>query len=264
MSQSGTDIYRFYEQATQSPDADVRFISGIFARRRGRPVRSLREDFCGSAALSRAFVRSGRLRTAVAIDIDTRLIERAQEFAKRELASSTLQRLELKVADVLKAGRGRGRFDVIAAYNFSYFTFKRRRELLTYFRRVHQALAPGGLFFGDIFGGMTAEQPSIEVRELKGFDYIWEQADFDPISRTLEAYIHFRLHDGPLIRRAFRYDWRLWQPIELQELLEEAGFASSSIYWEDRDDEGAATHRFRRRTRAAPEPSWTAYVVAEK
>jgi hypothetical protein len=56
----------------------------------------------------------------------------------------------------------------------------------------------------------------------------------------------------------------LWQLVELRELFEEAGFSRSDVYWEDRDEHGDATHRFRRRTRVENEPSWTAYVVAAR
>lgn len=259
------DVYALYEASTQSPQADVAFIEGIYRRRHRTAPRSLREDFCGSAALSRAFVARGAERRAMGIDLNAGAIAKAAQAARRELDESALARLELLRGDVRRApSRARVGFDLAVAYNFSYCVFKKRGELLEYFSGVHRALSPRGMFFLDLFGGMTAEQPSLETREHEGFTYIWEQESFDPLTRTLRAYIHFQLDDGRLIKRAFRYDWRLWQIVELREALEEAGFRSSDVYWEDRDEEGFGTHRFRRRTRVEAEPSWTAYLVASR
>lgn len=258
-----TDIYTLYEASTQSPRADVAFIDGIFRRRRHGLPRSMREDFCGSAALSRAFVARGETRRAVGIDLSARAIARATRFAQAELDEDARARLQLLRRDVRRAVSP-SRFDLAVAYNFSYCGFKQRRELLKYFSGVRASLNPRGMFFLDVFGGMTAEQPSLEAREHDGFTYIWEQERFDPLTRNLRAYIHFQLDDGRLIKRAFRYDWRLWQIVELREALEEAGFRSVDVYWEDRDDEGYGTHRFRRRKRVEVSPSWTAYVVAAR
>jgi SAM-dependent methyltransferase len=251
------DVFALYERIVQSPDADVAFIDQVFRTRNRRAPRTLREDFCGSAALSAAWVNGSPERRAVAVDNDPRVLA----YARR--AGRESSRLTLRCADVLDDA-ARARFDVIAAYNFSVFVLKSRSALTRYFARVHRALAPRGMFFMDVFGGLTAEQVSLETRDAEGVTYIWEQASFELLTRTLRAYIHFRLADGRTIRRAFKYDWRLWQLVELREALAETGFRSADVYWEDRDEDGEGTGRFRRRTRVESEPSWNAYVVAQR
>src|SRR5262249_34210581 len=206
--------FALYEATVQSPEADVEFIDGVYRRRRGKRARILREDFCGSAALSAAWVRSAPDRSAVAIDLDPRALAAAKRRHPRELAR--IRFLEQSVLDPIRISA-----DVCVAYNFSYFVFKSKRALASYFSAVHRGLHPRGLFFLDVFGGITAQQPSLETHERGGVTYIWEQASYDPLTSTLEAYIHFRLPNGRLIKRAFRYDWRLWQIAEIREALEE-------------------------------------------
>lgn len=244
--------------SVQSPEADVAFMAGVYERRRGRKALRLREDFSGSAALSAAWVASDARRTAVAIDNDPR----PHAYARAKGREGP--RLRLLQGDVSSA-RPRPAADVSCAYNFSVFELPTRKALVSYLAGARRGLAEGGLFFLDVFGGITAQQPSLETRETAaGHTYIWEQASFDPLTSRLVAAIHFRLPGGRLIEGAFRYDWRLWQIAELVEALEDAGFARSDVYWEDRDEDGEPTGRFRRRTRVEAEPAWNAYVVAER
>ncbi|MCK6546143.1 class I SAM-dependent methyltransferase [Myxococcota bacterium] len=257
------DIHALYETSVQSPVGDVEMISRVFAQRRGRAARTLREDFSGSAALSTAWVKSAPDRRATAIDLDAKVLSYAAEHHRAALSEEAAARLVLHHGDV-RDRRIPGRFDAVASYNFSAFVFKERRALFDYFRAVRRALVKDGLFFFDVFGGTLAQEPSLEPRSYDGFSYIWEQASFDPLTSRLEAHIHFGFDDGSRIRRAFSYDWRLWQIVELRELLDEAGFTRSDVYWEDRDDEGEGTGRFRRRTKVDAVPGWTAYVVAER
>jgi SAM-dependent methyltransferase len=250
-----------YEESVQSPAADVDFIIGVFRRRRKRSPETLCEHFCGSAALSAAWVVKDRTRRATGVDLDARALEYARR-AHVEALGSEGARLRLEQRDV--RARPRSRADVVVAYNFSYCTFQDRVALGAYFRAARATLRPGGMFFIDVFGGITAQQPSIEPHARIGHTYVWEQSSFDPLSNRLIAYIHFFMEDGTAIKRAFRYDWRLWQIVELRELLEEVGFTRSDVYWEDRTRDRERTGRFRRRTRVESEPSWTAYIVAER
>src|SRR5262245_65254126 len=57
-----------YELAVQAPARDVAWIRRWFRRAAGRPLRSLREDFCGTAALATEFVRKGHDHRAVGVD----------------------------------------------------------------------------------------------------------------------------------------------------------------------------------------------------
>ncbi len=90
----------------------------------------------------------------------------------------------------------------------------------------------------DAYGGADSQRTSEETREVDDdFDYVWDQHRFDPIHHHVTNFIHFEFPDGSRIKRAFRYDWRLWSIPEIRELLQEAGFYKSEVYWEGTDRE---------------------------
>jgi hypothetical protein len=104
-----------------------------------------------------------------------------------------------------------------------------------------------------------------EPRRCRGFTYVWEQKRFDPITHRCEFAIHFRFPDGSEIRRAFVYRWRLWSIPEVREVLEEAGFARTRVYWEGTVKRtGAGNGAFRARRNAESDASWIAYAVGIK
>ena len=104
-----------------------------------------------------------------------------------------------------------------------------------------------------------------DKRRCEGFTYVWDQFRYDPITHDATCHIHFHFRDGSKIRRAWTYEWRLWTIGELRDLLEEAGFASTTVYWEGTE---LATNEpngvFRPREHADEDPAWIAYVVAAK
>ena len=51
--------------------------------------------------------------------------------------------------------------DVTVGFNFSYFIFKERSDLLAYFRRAYESLAPRGLFVVDLYGLQAARELGI-------------------------------------------------------------------------------------------------------
>jgi hypothetical protein len=162
---------------------------------------------------------------------------------------------------------------MVAALNFSYSTFKERAELRKYFRTVRASLRDGGIFFVDAFGGTEAMSEMTERRRIPAetgpggvqiprFTYIWEQKRFNPINHHILCHIHFRLPGGIKMERAFTYDWRLWTLPELQEIMIEAGFASTAVYlegWDDEDDESDGV--FRPRKTYENQEGWVGYVV---
>jgi hypothetical protein len=93
---------------------------------------------------------------------------------------------------------------------------------------------------------------------------VWDQHSFDPVTARYHCYIHFRFPDGSKLRRAFSYDWRLWTLPELRELLAEAGFARSVVYWQGEDEDGEPNGEFSIVTRGEADPAWIAYVAATK
>ena len=121
-----------------------------------------------------------------------------------------------------------------------------------YFARVRQALNPDGVFFLDAFGGPDASDLTKEKTKLDGFTYVWEQAEFEPVTSRILCHIHFKFPDGSKIKRAFTYDWRLWTLPELRELLTEAGFRRSACIGKETTATAAATASSRSTRRARP------------
>jgi SAM-dependent methyltransferase len=255
------DRHRLYEMSVQEPDVEVDRISRIFRRRTGRPARDLREDFCGTANLCAEWVRSHPERTAVGIDLDRDTLEWGRWNNMAPLGEDSL-RVTLRHQDVRDPVPEK--FDVAIAFNFSYQILMERATLRSYFEAVRRTLRPDGILFLDAIGGWEAQMPLEEERRESGFTYVWDQHDFNPIDNTMQCYIHFRFDDGSEMYRAFSYRWRLWQLVELQELLREAGYEAVDVYWEDEDEDRNDLGTFRRRTRVQNDPGWNCYIVAQK
>jgi hypothetical protein len=66
--------------------------------------------------------------------------------------------------------------------------------------------------------------------------------------------------DGTVIRDAFTYDWRLWTIPEVLELLEEAGFSKSVVFWEKEID-GEGTGEYVPTEKGTNDYSWCAYIA---
>jgi hypothetical protein len=258
---SRADRYALYEQSVQQPDADVAFVARVFRNHFGRPARLLREDFCGTAVFACEWVKTHSENRAWGIDLDPVPLAYGRRQHVSQLRPGQAARVKLVEGDVLDVGVGL--VDVTVAFNFSYFLFRTRDELRRYFEAARATLADEGLFVIDAYGGADAQRVQVERRKMTGFTYQWDQHAFDPISHAVTNYIHFEFPDGSRLQRAFRYDWRLWMLPELRELLAEAGFRSSEVYWEGTDhDTGEGNGVFTRRERAPEDPAWICYVAA--
>jgi SAM-dependent methyltransferase len=265
------DRHALYEASVQSVDSDVAFFAGVYRRKRGRPARMLREDFCGTAALSAAWLRLHRDNRAVGVDLDPEVLAWAREHRLPKMGDAA-SRLSLVRADV-RSNRV-PKADLTLALNFSYCVFKERRDLLGYVRAAREGLKPGGLLVLNVFGGTEAMETLSERSRKKGFvqddgtrvpsfTYVWEHERFNPIDHHLLCHIHYEFPDGSAMRNAFTYDWRLWTLPELRELCAEAGFASTDVYLEGWDDEAnASSHVYRKRTHFENQAGWLAYVMA--
>jgi len=156
--------------------------------------------------------------------------------------------------------------EVIAAQNFSYFCFQTRDDLRRYFRQAYRCLGREGMLVLDVLGGSEMMEDNREEETSFGrFKYVWDHVDFDPVTNHCEFAIHFRFRDGSEIRNAFTYDWRLWSLPELRELLAEAGFSSSDVFWEATDRKtGEGNGVYRRRVRGDADPAWVVYLVGWK
>ncbi|HTM44926.1 MAG TPA: class I SAM-dependent methyltransferase [Polyangiaceae bacterium] len=258
------DKHVLYQIAVQDPETEIHFVSRVFKKKHARPPLKLREDFCGTAHMCAHWVKSNPQRTAVGVDLDRGVLAWGKRHNLAPI-NEPGQRVRLLQQDVCNTVRGPfGAFDVALAFNFSYWIFKTRADLLRYFSSVYRSLGKGGMFFLDCFGGYNAQDKTIEPRRVGGFTYVWEQHAFNPITHRGMNYIHFRFRDGSKMKRAFTYDWRHWTMPEIRELLAEAGFRQSTVYWEGPGDDGHGDGIFRPTESVENEAAWVAYVVAER
>lgn len=254
------DKHILYEQSVQAPEADVRFIKRVYKKRRGHPAVSLREDFCGTAALCCDWVKTSRNGEAWGIDLDKPTLDWS---VRRNVARLGKQasRVHLIHGDVLEDHDVKT--DIVAAFNFSYFTFKKRATLLRYCRAVHAALKSDGIFFLDIYGGPASITVQEEETDYDDFTYIWDQARFCPVTGETLCHIHFRLPGGHTMRRAFTYDWRLWTIPEISDVLVEGGFDDVVVYWEGTNGKtGKGNGVFRPSQKGDDSESFIAYIAA--
>ena len=257
-----SDRHELYELSVQSPDVEVTFIDRVCRRHSGKVATTLREDFCGTFALCGEWVRRRRTNRAVGVDLDRAVLDWGRRRAARRLSDDERSRISLRQANVMSVREAP--VDVLCAFNFSYFIFKTRAELLRYFGRSFDAVKPGGLFLLDCYGGSESFSEMEEERNLDGFVYVWDQHRYNPITGEVVNHIHFRFPDGSEMARAFTYEWRLWTLPELREALVEAGFRKVTVYWEGTTAKGEGNGIFRPSMRGEACQGWIAYLVAEK
>lgn len=253
------DRHRLYEASVQNADEEVRIMKRIYRKLYGRSPKILREDFCGTAAVCCRWVRGGPDQRAVGVDLNEEVLEWGRRNNVERLGASA-NRVTLVHGDVLEPPDVRP--DVVTAMNFSYFVFQSRARLLRYFQTVRESLGKKGMFILDIYGGPEAMVLQEEETEYDTFSYVWDQDFYDPLSAHYRCYIHFRFPDGSEMRRAFSYDWRLWGLAEVRDLLEEAGFSRSTVYWEGTDEDGDGNGVFRPVKKADNDAAWVTYIVA--
>lgn len=256
------DKYVLYQQAVQDPPHEVHIYRRMFRYEYNRAPLTLREDFCGSAAVSCEWVRSHRDHEAYAIDLDEKPLAWAKRHNVAALSSEQKQRVHLMQGDVRTCSSPT--VDIVIAQNFSYWVFKTRDALRHYFQASRTRLKREGLFILDAKGGpQILREDHEEQRKCRGFYYIWHQDRFDPITHQMKCHIHFRFPDGSEWRNAFSYHWRFWTLPEIQELLLEAGFQRVDVYWEGTSRRtGKGNNIYYRRTHAECDPAWICYLVA--
>lgn len=258
------DRHALYQRAVQSVDLEIDFIDQTFKTLRGRLPRSLREDFCGTANTSCEFVRRRGGNVAYGVDLDAEVLGWGIAHNVGQLSRSARERLTLVRGDVRTARTPR--VDAVLAMNFSYYLFAERATLRGYFEQVRSTLAPGGIFFLDAYGGSDAFREMTEKTKMRGgVTYVWDQASYDPITGAATCHIHFHFDDGSKLRRAFTYHWRLWTLPEIREVLAEAGFARSTVYWEGTDEKtGEGDGEFEPAEHGDADYGWICYLVAER
>ena len=257
------DRHELYQLAVQSPKEDVAFLTRVYKKVRKKVPLHFREDFCGTGYLSAHWIKRGSQYTAEGFDNDPDVVGWGVENNFAELGEDA-ERCCLHIKDVREPSNQPP--DVRCAQNFSYFVFKQRTELLEYLRAAYEDLAEDGVFVMDIYGGPESMEEMEEVRDIEeGFTYVWDQDEYWPANGNYRCFIHFRFKDGTELRRAFRYDWRLWTLLELKEALEEVGFETVDSYWEGTDEDGESGNGiFRKSNKGENCMSWITYLVAYK
>lgn len=260
------DRFALYQASVQMPEHEVQFFINAYRDSRGRTPTTLREDFCGTFSVSCQWVKSDNQRTAICVDASSATLQWGREHNLAQLNPEQQQRITLKEQDV--RDKIASKVDILAAQNFSFWIFKTRREVIDYFQIARSGLAEQGIMILDMMGGaecriegLTHKQTIKEGKD--GFSYLWKQVSFNPINSEACYSISFTFADGSRLNDAFVYHWRLWTIVEVREMLSEAGFRKTHVYWaiDDEFDPDLAGGWERRET-ARSDASWTCYLVA--
>ncbi len=260
------DRYRLYEQSVQMPDHEVDFIVQAYRDARNRTPYRLGEDFCGTFAVSCQWVKSDQKRTAIGIDLCTNALQWGRDHNLSLLTGDQQSRVTLVEQDV--RSRNGPQIDVLTAQNFSFWVFKTRQQVTDYFKTALSNLADQGIMVIDMMGGGECYSEGLvnksTIREGKdGFTYLWKQVSLNPINSEACFSISFAFPDGSRMKDAFVYHWRLWTIAEVREMLCEAGFPTTHVYWAVDDDfDPRRDGGWERRENAPSDASWACYLVA--
>ena len=256
------DKFVCYQRSVQEPDHEVHVFDQVYREAfKAKPL-TLREDFCGTFAVSCEWAKSDKNRQAVGFDICPETLAWGVEHNLGKLKAKVAKRVEVHEQDA--RSRTAMNVDVLAAQNFSFWCFKTREEVLNYFRMAYENLKEKGVMVMDMMGGKECYASDVTdkrtiVKGKNGFKYHWEQASFNPVSADCSFYIHFKFADGSMIEKAFEYHWRFWTIPEVREMLAEAGFRLSKVYWDVADEEEDAD--WQAVDDAPNDDSWLCYVV---
>lgn len=259
------DRHNLYQLSVQHADHEVEFFEKAFRAEFRRKPYVLREDFCGTYSVCCEWVKSHNRRSAIGVDLCGDTLAWGNENNASKLTGKQRDRLTVLEQDVRKKNNPRA--DVLAAQNFSFWYFKTRQEVIDYFKIARANLNDEGVMVMDMMGGGGClVEGQVDKRTIKkgknGFKYHWEQARFNPITSDCSFYIHFKFPDGSKLKRAFEYHWRFWTIPEVREMLEEAGFSASFVYWEEEDDDGDATGEWVKMAEVPNQEAWICYLVA--
>lgn len=246
MSETSQSLDRFacYELCVQSPRHLTAFLHAVASRDGWEPT-ILREDFCGTAAVSRRWIEEAhsvdeahpwRARRAIAMDLDSAVIDRARQAA---VPAAHIRFLE---GDCTAKGppAESDAADLIFVGNFSIGYFHARPTLVRYLKQCRARLeASKGVFACDIYGGpgsfalggIRRRHPS---RGHETIHYIWQHEEANPQTAMVTNSISFEIErDGEIVERlprAFVYHWRLWSLPELRDAMSDAGLREVEVY----------------------------------
>ena len=250
--------YQLYEKSVQSCPDDINFINSEFERLRQRRPLRLEENFSGTSALSCQWVSQSSHHSAIAIDLDPEPLQYGEKYHYGSLTPKQKSHITFLQKNVLDEHNFK--VDVSTAFNFSYFIIKKRVQLLQYFKRVRNSLVEDGIFFVDLFGGSESCQPLEEETEHEKHSYYWDCDFYNPLRNEVEYHIHFKTNNKKYTK-VFSYDWRMWTPMEIIELMEEAGFSRVLSWWEGEGEDGEGDGNFAVSSREEQCDSWVAYIA---
>ncbi|MCI5073084.1 class I SAM-dependent methyltransferase [bacterium] len=260
--------YELYEASVQDPQAEVDFWQQASQELIGKPARSMREDFCATFWNAATWVKQHKDNTAIAVDISKDVLDYGKKKHFDTLSSTEQSRLRIVQNDVMKVNDPK--VDMVTVSNFSIFFFKERLKLLAYLKQALGVLNDKGFICVDVLGGTQSEDDDYEERTFKvprskeEITYIWEQEEYNPISRETRYSIHYKFKNKKKLKRAFTYDWRMWSIPELKDLMLEAGFKDVVVYWEEDDEDGEGSGVYSQHEDAENCASWIAYVIGIK
>lgn len=253
------DKYAYYRRAVQSPDVDCAFVSHTYKQLRGSRPRVLREDFCGTFSVCCEWVKRNPANRAIGVDLDPEPLDYGREHYLNCLAPGQKKRVGVYRGSVMTVRAPKS--DVTVALNFSYYLFKSRLLLRSYFSRARAGLKSRGVLIVDAFGGPSCHEPQEEKKRIGNFHYYWDQETYNPITHEANFSIHFKRPGERKRERVFRYDWRMWSIPEIREAMMEAGFKKTHVYWEGTTRSGAGNGVFRRSETGDESDAWVVYIV---
>lgn len=257
------DKFLCYQKSVQNPEHDVDFFVQAYRDVNKNKPHSLREDFCGTFSVCCEWVKRDNKRTAVGVDLCGETLQWGREHNLSKLKAKQQARIRLLEQDVRT--KNLPPVDVLAAQNFSFWIFQTRAEVITYLRAARENLKPGGIMVLDMMGGPDCYREGNEDEKIIGkgkkkFRYYWKQVSFNPATNRAKFTISFRFRDGSKLEDAFAYDWRFWTIPEVREMVAEAGFRTSRVYFENEEDDSV----WEAREHAPSHSVWLAYIVAVK
>lgn len=69
------DRHALYEASVQDTETELEFVAETFQEVTGRPLKCLREDFCGTANTAAAWVRLAADHEAIGVDLDGEVLD---------------------------------------------------------------------------------------------------------------------------------------------------------------------------------------------
>ena len=145
------DKFDCYQKSVQEPEHEIEVFDIAFREAYGKKPISLREDFCGTFAVSCEWVKSHKKRWGIAVDICPDTLQWGIHNNQSKLKPETLKRIEVLNQDVRSSSKRL--VDVLAAQNFSFWIFKTRKEVVDYFKIILMNLDEQGIVVLDMMGG---------------------------------------------------------------------------------------------------------------